>query len=229
MPNFDRSLAKVINLLADLAVFDHLDFDQFLKGLIKIILEIVSVDSCLLYFYDREKKQLILVGSKKPHTQNIGNIILKKGEGVTGWAVEHKQAVVLKKQAYLDPRFKAFKELPEDKYESFLTVPIIDRSGVVGVINLQNKEPYEFSKVEIDTIESLVKIVSSAFIKVVLDRKVNNLEGKLEERKTVEKAKGILMKQKNMTEQEAYSYIRKEAMTKRKRMKEIALAILLVF
>ena len=224
-----NTLSKVINLLSELVVFNHYNFDQFLKKLIKVITEIISVDSCLIYFYDRDKKQLILIGSKKPHEQEIGHIILKKGEGITGWAAEHKITVVLEKQAYLDPRFKFFKELPEDKYESFMSVPIIDQSGTVGVINLQNKKTFKFSKLQIETIESLVKIISSAFVKIALDRKVSLLSDKLEERKIIEKAKGILMKEKNMSEDESYSYIRKEAMEKRKTMKEIADAILLVY
>lgn len=229
MQKHNRSLAKVIQLLSDLVVFNNLSFDQFLKRLIKITAEIISVDSCLIYLYDKERKQLILVGSKKPHPKDIGHIILEKGEGITGWAAEHKKAVVLPSHAYLDLRFKAFKELPEDKYESFLSVPITNQDGVVGVINLQNRQPYSFSKLETNTIESLVKIISSAFAKVALDRKINHLENKLEERKIIEKAKGVIMKQKNLTEQEAYSYLRKEAMAKRKSMKEIADAILIVF
>lgn len=229
MSEHNDSLSRVINLLSDLVVFNHLDFDQFLKKLIKIIAEIIPVDSCLIYFYDRDKKQLILIGSKKPHNLEIGHIILQKGEGITGWVAEHKQTVVLEKQAYLDPRFKLFKELPEDKYESFLSVPIIDQTGVVGVINLQNRKPMSFTKMQIETIESLVKIISSAFIKVALERKVIHLTDKLEERKVVEKAKGILMKEKKLSEEESYSFIRKEAMSKRKSMKEIADAILLVF
>ena len=55
---------------------------------------------------------------------------------------ETKKIAALKKQAYKDSRFKTFKELPEDKYEAFLSVPIIDNEGVIGVINLQNKQPY---------------------------------------------------------------------------------------
>lgn len=223
------SLARVITLLSDVVVFSHINFDQFLKKLIKIITEIIPIDSCLIYFYDRDKKQFILIGSKKPHKEEIGHLIIKKGEGVTGWAAEHKRTVVLEKQAYLDPRFKSFKQLPEDKYESFLSVPIIDQSGSVGVINLQNKHPFKFSRLQIETIESLVKIISSAFVKVALERKVNHLSDKLEERKIVEKAKGILMKAKNISEEESYSFIRKEAMQKRKSMKEIADAILLIF
>lgn len=224
----DFSLSKVISLLSDLVVFNHYGFDQFLKKLIKIITGIIIVDSCFIYFFDRDKKHLILVGSKKPHLKDLGNIVLKKGEGITGWAAEHKKTVVLEKQAYLDPRFKFFEQLPEDRYESFLSVPILDKSGIVGVINLQNRKVNKFSKQQIETVESLVKIIASAFVKVALERKVYNLENKLEERKVVEKAKGFLMRFKNVDEDEAYNIIRKESMNKRKSMKETAETILSV-
>ncbi len=86
-----------------------------------------------------------------------------------------------------------------------------------------------FGYTGIKTIESLVKIIASAFVKVVLERKVDNLENKLEERKFVEKAKGVLMKAKNISEEEAYAHIRKQSMQSRKTMKEIAEAIILVW
>lgn len=224
----NQSLLKVINLLAELVIFDSYEFNQFLKKLIKVITEVIPVDSYFIYFYDREKKILILVGSKKPHTEELGKIVLRKGEGITGWVAEHQQTVALEKQAYKDPRFKFFKQLPEDSYESFLSVPIIDKSGVVGVVNLQNEKSMGFSKQQISIIESLVKIISSAFVKVMLERKVGELKDQLEERKIVEKAKGILMKVKNLDESEAYKFLRDESMIKRKPMKEVAEAVLMV-
>lgn len=225
----NSSLLKVINHLAELVVFDSYEFNHFLKKLIKVITEIIPVDSCFIYFYDRDKKELILVGSKKPHTEELGKIVLKKGEGITGWVAEHQKTVALETKAYQDPRFKFFKQLPEDTYESFLSVPIIDKNGVVGVVNLQNRRPLIFSKQQISIIESLVKIISSAFVKVMLERKVGELQNQLEERKVVEKAKGILMKAKNFDEDEAYTFLRNESMVKRKPMKEIAEAVLLVW
>lgn len=223
------SLSQVIHLLSELVVFNNLDFNEFLKKLIKATLEVVPADACLIYFYDKENKNLILVGSKKPHVEQIGKIILAKGEGITGWAAEHMETVAIESKAYKDPRFKKFEELPEDKYESFLSVPIINETGLVGVINLQNEKPYKFSKDQIKTVEALVKIISSAFVKILLERKIDLLQNKLEERQVVEKAKGILMKEKNLSEQEAYNYIRRESMDKRKNMKQIAEAILLVW
>ncbi len=223
------SWTKIVTLLSDIVVFDSYNFQQFLKKLIKLLSQLIPVDSCLIYFYDRHSRQLILVGSKQSHTKLIGKITMKTGEGITGWVAAHKKPVVLTKNAYRDERFKFFKELPEDLYEAFLSVPIVDKEGIVGVVNFQNKKPYSFSPEQISTAEAMVKIIASAFETTALQRKVVHLETKLEERKLIEKAKGILMKQRNLSEKAAYSLIQNEAMKKRKSMKEIAEAVLLIY
>lgn len=224
-----ESLLKIITLLSDLVVFDTVDFEVFLKKLIKLIVQLIPVESCFIYIFDSSKDELILAASKKPHKSELGNISLKKGEGITGWVAENKKSVIITEKAYNDRRFKSFSELPEDKYEAFLSIPITNKSGSIGVINLQNKAPFIFKKEQIETLEAIVKIVSSAFAQVVLQKKVGELESKLQERKIVEKAKGVLMKKDNMSEQEAYTLIRQEAMKKRKSLSEIAQAILLVW
>ncbi len=225
----DTSITQVINLLAELIVYGKYDFPEFLKRFIAIATQIIPADSCLIYFYDKEKKMLTLVGSTKSHEKAIGHIIMQEGEGITGWVVQHKETVVIPKKAYEDPRFKSFKDLPEDKYEGFLSVPILDVSGVAGVINFQTKAPQNFSDIQITTIQSLVQIIASALITTLLSKKITKLETQLEERKLLEKAKGILMKVRRITEEEAFRLIRSESMNKRKSMKEIAEAILIVW
>ncbi|MCX7997013.1 MAG: ANTAR domain-containing protein [Patescibacteria group bacterium] len=223
------SPVAILHALADLMVFKALSFDAFLKKLISLLNTVIPVDSCLIYFFDREKKVLTLCASKKTHKDLMGRITLEKGEGITGWVAEHRKTVVLAEKAYADERFKVFKELPEDRYEAFLSVPIIDREGVVGVINLQHRKPFSFSKDDVLLVEAIVKIIASAFEQVVLKRKVDDLEEKLQERKIVERAKGLLMKRDKMTEKKAYDMIRTEAMKKRKTMREIAEAIVLLY
>jgi signal transduction protein with GAF and PtsI domain len=218
---------KIATILSDLIVFDRLSLDQFLDKIIKLINKIIDVDSCFIYLY--QNKKLTLFASKKPHQNLLGKITLKEGEGITGWVAEHKKTVAIKEKAYLDPRFKFFKELPEDQYEAFLSVPIIDKQGLVGVINLQNKKPKVFSKKEKQMVEIFASIIASGLRKVILQEKLGFLEEKLEERKIVEKAKGILMKKENLTEEEAYKKMQKEAMKKRKRLKEIAEAVILLW
>lgn len=225
----NNSLLETVNLLSELVVFETYDFSEFLKKLIKLILKCIPADSCLIYFYDTSHQELILTASKKPHGKLLGKIKMRPGEGITGWVAEHQKTVFLTKEAYKDSRFKQFKELPEDKYEAFLSVPIIDKSGVVGVINIQNIKPYSFKDEQIIILEAMVKIISSAFQKIVLERQVSSLQTKLEDRKIIDKAKGILMNKDSLTEKEAYAIIRREAMKKRKSMREIADAVLLVW
>jgi response regulator NasT len=51
----------------------------------------------------------------------------------------------------------------------------------------------------------------------------------LAERKVVEKAKGILMKHKDITEDEAYQSLRKMAMDKNKRIADVADGVISAF
>ncbi|MGG1633086.1 ANTAR domain-containing protein [Paenibacillus sp. FSL K6-3182] len=55
------------------------------------------------------------------------------------------------------------------------------------------------------------------------------LESRLEERKWVDMAKGILCKIKNISEAEAYDLLRKQAMNERKRMVDVATSIVKVY
>ena len=57
--------------------------------------------------------------------------------------------------------------------------------------------------------------------------KTKVIQEELETRKKVEKAKGLLMKERGLSEQEAYDLIRKTSMTRRMPMKDIAEAIIL--
>ena len=59
-----------------------------------------------------------------------------------------------------------------------------------------------------------------------LRKEANDLKQALEDRKTVEKAKGILMKLKGLTEEEAYVLLRSTAMREKKKIGEIAQSIL---
>ncbi len=62
---------------------------------------------------------------------------------------------------------------------------------------------------------------------LALEEEVNELEDKLETRKLVERAKGILMDQYGLKEQEAFRRIQVQSMNTRKSMKEIAEAIII--
>jgi response regulator NasT len=59
-----------------------------------------------------------------------------------------------------------------------------------------------------------------------LDNEVRTLEERLETRKVVEKAKGLLMAEQGITEGEAFRWIQRTAMNQRTSMKGLAQSIL---
>ena len=58
-------------------------------------------------------------------------------------------------EAYKDPRFKTFTNLPEDTYEAFLSVPVIARNRVIGVINVQHRMPRRHSGAEMELLTTV--------------------------------------------------------------------------
>ena len=57
------------------------------------------------------------------------------GEGITGWAALHREPVRTN-QAHLDPRTKTVPGTPPDEAEALITVPLIARDVVKGVLNI---------------------------------------------------------------------------------------------
>ncbi len=76
-------------------------------------------------------------------------------EGLTGWVARERRLVAISREAYNDPRFKFFKDLPQDMFEAFLSVPIIAQNKVVGVINVQDREPRSHSGADMEMLSTL--------------------------------------------------------------------------
>src|SRR6059036_1750145 len=120
-----------------------LDLDQVLRQIIDLVIEVTRGDSCLVYLLDETQQCLVLRASKNPHPRIIGNISLKFGEGITGWVAREAKPVAIPRHASKDARFKFFHNLPEDRYEAFLSVPIIAPTDrVIGVINVQHRRAH---------------------------------------------------------------------------------------
>src|SRR6267154_5969040 len=142
---------------------------------------VVSCDSCFLYAL--EDGDLILRASKNAHPDVVDRLKLRLGQGITGWVAEHGKPVAVALNASQDPRFQLFKDLPEDKFEAFLSVPVLCRGRVVGVINLQNREPHEYSEREIMLVSTIGFLVGAENEMARRDSENLHLSEKLETRK----------------------------------------------
>jgi uroporphyrinogen-III synthase len=196
-----------------------------LSRVVDFVSTLVQCDSCFVYVL--EEDDLVLRASKTPHPDVVDRLKLRVGQGITGWVAEHRTPVAVGSHAFDDPRFKTFNELPEDRYEAFLSVPVLSRGKLVGVINLQHRQPHSHSTREIQLISTIGFLVGAEIETARLEIENSQLSERLETRKVLDRAKGILQRDMGFTEEEAYLTIQRQSRQRRKTKKEIAEAIIL--
>lgn len=124
-----------------------------LRGIVSLVVEFMACDACLIYLLDGDR--LVLCASNDPQDGTIGKVSLKLDEGLTGWVARERRLLAISREAYHDPRFKFFKDLPEDTFEAFLSAPVIARNKVVGVINVQHRAPHSHSGAELEMLTTV--------------------------------------------------------------------------
>ncbi len=144
------------------AISSNLNLEEVLRHIIDLVNQVTRGDSCLLYLLDKTNEELILRASKNPHPKIIGRIKVKLGEGITGWVARERQPVAIHKEAYNDPRFKLFHNLPEDRYQAFLSAPVITKNEVIGVINVQHRRLHRHALSEIALLMTIASQVGGA-------------------------------------------------------------------
>ena len=145
------------------AVNSSLDLQEVLALIARKVAEALEADACFVYLYDQDGDALILratfgaqVGEEERKPR------MRIGEGLTGSSAAIRLPVMIPEGANLDPRFKAFKNLPEGEYESILAVPILAREKLEGALNVRTRRPREFSRAEIDLLVAIAGQVAQS-------------------------------------------------------------------
>ncbi len=198
---------------------------EVLNRIVEFATSVISCDSCFIYVL--ENNRLVMRASKNPHANMVDHLGLWLGQGITGWVGWHREPVAIPSKALQDPRFERFPELPEDIFEAFLSVPILSRGRLVGVINLQHRKPYHHTQHEVRLMATIGHLVGAEIERARLECENVELSDRLESRKHIERAKGILQRDLNLDEDAAYRAMQRESRQRRKSMREIAEAIVL--
>jgi uroporphyrinogen-III synthase len=211
-----------------IAVSDPLH--EVLNRIVEFVTTMIPCDSCFIYVIEADKKhtdKLVLRASSNPHADLVDRLDLPIGKGITGWVAEHREPVSIASKASEDPRFIPFKNVPEDSFEAMLSTPILCANRVVGVINLQHRLSYQHSESQVRLLSTIGFLVGAEIERARLEGENIQLADRLESRKAVDKAKGVLQAELSITEGEAYILMQRESRQRRRSMREIAEAILL--
>jgi phosphotransferase system enzyme I (PtsP) len=101
------------------------------------------------------------------------------GEGLTGMTVEKAEPVMVV-DAFSHPRFKYFPETGEDRFHSFVGVPLVDGGVPLGVLVVQTLRRRKFTAREMELLGFLAREVSQG---IVTARLVEDLRSKEQEQR----------------------------------------------
>ncbi len=200
--------------------------DKILNLITTKTARVMEMDSCSIYLLDEKGEYLVLKATTGLAPEAVGHARLRRGEGLTGYAVEAAKPIAAE-DASADPRFKYLPETNESKFQSLLATPLISRGKVIGALNVQTRAGHTYSQDEIELLSIIADVAAGELEKAVLYEEIGGLKEALETRKLVERAKGILMKRYGIDEQAAFERIHNQSRSMRKSMRELAEAIIL--
>jgi two-component system, sensor histidine kinase PdtaS len=163
------------------AVNSTLDLEEVLSLVARKVADALAADACFVYLYDERTDELVL---RATHGSRVAEMTKRPrmhlGEGITGVAAEQRSPVVLPADAHLDPRFKSFPNLPEDRFQSIFAVPILARDKLEGALNVRTIEPREFTRAQIELLLTIAgqvaQSIQHARLYAAAQRRVDELE-----------------------------------------------------
>ena len=145
------------------AVNATLDLQEVLELVARKVADALATDACFVYLYDERADELVLRATHGTRVEDMTRRPkMRPGEGITGTAAAERAPVMLPEQAHLDPRFKAFPNLPEDQFESILAVPILLRDKLEGALNVRTRESREFTSAEVELLLAIAAQVAQS-------------------------------------------------------------------
>ncbi|MCP4653260.1 MAG: GAF domain-containing protein [Candidatus Omnitrophica bacterium] len=215
------ALTKVSN-----AITSELYLEDVLKLIVTLTANVIGAKICALWLLDKNAGKLTIRATQSMSKDYLKERSLKIGEGIVGLVAKEKKPVSIL-DVSCDNRYKEKDLAKKEKLVSMLSVPMMVKKRVIGVVNCYTNENHKFTKNDINLLTAVANQAAVAIENTELMVKTKIVQEELEIRKKVERAKGILVKERGLSEDEAYNLIRKTSMNKRVPMKEIAEAIIL--
>ena len=157
------------------------DLDETLRNIVSLVARRMRADVCSIYLLEADQRTLRLRATKGLSRRAVGKVTMQIGEGLTGWSAQSREPVAVM-DPEKHPRYRYFKETGEEKFHSFLGIPLFDRSAPLGVIVLQTKALRQFRKEEISALSTIAFQISSI---VVNARLLDSIHAKEEEARRV--------------------------------------------
>ena len=146
-------------------IHGEIELNQCLEISMKRVTDLLEVEMGSLMLFDKESQELSIKAAKGLSEHVIANARTKIGEGVSGWVAKNKESLLVKDIAK-DKRFN--KRNGKYHNDSLLSVPLMVRGELIGVINVNNKITKQvFEERDLENLKEISKHISDAVDKAL--------------------------------------------------------------
>lgn len=222
-PELIKSLSKISR-----AITSELYLEDILRLIVTVTAEAMGSKICSLMLIDEEHQTLVIRATQSISEEYVKKSPLKIGEGVAGKVARENKPRTVRDVTH-EPEYKYQDMAKREGLCSLACVPLSVKGKAIGVINCYTAVPHEFTNEEIELLTIVANQSAIVIENTELIVKTRVIQEELETRKRLERAKGILIKEEGLTEEEAYLKIQHYSMDKRISIREVSEAIILTY
>jgi phosphotransferase system enzyme I (PtsP) len=130
------------------------DIDSFLQQAVQLVACNLNADVGSIYLLDPSNEELVLKATIGLNPQSVGRIRMKVGEGLVGWTLADMRPL-REGDASRNPHFKFFEASDEERYHSFLSVPICRGAEKIGVLVVQHRDTDYFDQADVMALRAI--------------------------------------------------------------------------
>ncbi len=135
-------------------IFNPEKKDYFFERIFTLLKLIVPFDYATIFMLEHEKKKIELVAKKGRAVDLIELVTFEFGKGFSAWIAKEKKSIMLN-NLHKNERETA------DIMRSFLSVPLILESDLIGVINFGSDKANTFSDEMVNQLKYITPIISA--------------------------------------------------------------------
>jgi len=208
------------------AITSELYLEDILRLIVVVTARVMNSNICSLMLINEKTSELVIRATQSVSDDYNKKPPLRVGEGISGKVAKENKPMAIK-DVTQEKEYKYGGIAKKEGVCSLLCVPLAVKGKVIGVLNCYSPKFHDFSETEINILTSIANQAAIAIENTELMVKSKVIREELETRKRIERAKGILMRDNKLTEEEAYLRLQRFSMGNRKSMREVAEAIIL--
>jgi len=163
--------SKILEDILD-AIGDSESADQSLDRIVRLIALTFSIDVCSVYIYNPYINNLVLKATVGLNKESVDVIEMDVNEGLTGMVIETMETVFIVNPS-THPRYKYYADSGEEKFMTYLGIPLIYNKKVIGALVVQTLDKDGITHSDVTIFKNIANQIAVTVAYIILQNEKN--------------------------------------------------------